>query len=108
MVGKAEMQPFYNFEVTVDRAEDDQFNEKIEVYVEKDGQYFDDCDLNRSNSYCYQREMKTGEYRLYARVRYDQSGDYQVEPEYLDLKLEGRIIRNASRSIFHPWWRSAG
>lgn len=28
MVGKAEMQPFYNFEVTVDRAEDDQFNEK--------------------------------------------------------------------------------
>lgn len=100
MVGKAEMQPFYNFEVTIDRAEDDQFNEKIEVYVEKGGQYFDDYDLNRSNSYCYRREMKTGEYRLYARVRYDQSGDYQVEPEYLDLKIGGTDYREMHRTVF--------
>ena len=53
MVGKAEMQPFYNFEVTVDRAEDDQFNEKIEVYVEKDGQYFDDYDFYENHKSLY-------------------------------------------------------
>lgn len=77
--------------------------------MEKDGQYFDDYDLNRSNSYCYQREMKTGEYRLYARVRYDQSGDYQVEPEYLGFKkLEGRIIVKCIAQYFSSMVRSAG
>lgn len=44
--------------------------------------------------------MKTGEYRLYARVRYDQSGDYQVEPEYLDLKIGGTDYREMHRTVF--------
>lgn len=100
LIVKAEMQPFYNFEVTIDRAEEDQFNEKIEVYVEKDGQYYGDYDLNRSNSYCYRKEMETGEYRLYARVRYDQSGDYEIDPEYQDLKIGGTDYEEMHRAVF--------
>ena len=59
----ADMQPFYNLSVTIDRANEDGFNEKIEVYVEKDGQYYGDFDLNQSNQYLYKTELQTGRYR---------------------------------------------
>lgn len=87
ITGRAEIQPFYNFSVTIDRAEDVRFNEKLEIYVEKDGVYYADYDLGKINQYQYQTELERGEYRVYARVRYDDIGTYRIEPEYQDVKI---------------------
>lgn len=83
----AEIQPFYNLAVTIDRANDDRFNEKIEVYVEKNGEYYADYDLNQINQYLYKTEVGAGVYRFYARVRYDEIGTYEVEPEINELTI---------------------
>lgn len=96
----AEMQPFYNFSVTIDRAEDEQFNEKIEVYIEKDGQFYADYDLSRINQYLYSTELGTGSYRLYARVRYDSTETYRVEPEYQDLEITNQGYKDMHMVMF--------
>ena len=96
----ADMQPFYNLSVTIDRANEDGFNEKIEVYVEKDGQYYGDFDLNQSNQYLYKTELQTGRYRLFARVRYDETKTYQVEPEYQDLEMTDLAHKEMHEIVF--------
>lgn len=96
----AEMQPFYNLSVTIDRANEDGFNEKIEVYVTKDGEYYGDYDLNRSNQYRYNTEIGSGVYRLFARVRYDQDQTYQVEPAYQELVMKDIEYNDKHKVIF--------
>lgn len=87
MEAHAELQKFYNLSITIDRASEDGFNEKIEVYVEKNGEYYGDYDLNQFNEYLYKTDARPGTYKLWARVRYDQSGTYQVEPEAQELVI---------------------
>lgn len=100
MTVKAELEKFNNFTVTIDRVSDDIFNEKIEVYVEKNEEYFGDYDLNRYNDYCYKTELGTGSYRIYARVRYDQGGIYTVEPQYQDIVVKNSEYQDMHTVIF--------
>lgn len=101
MEARAELQPFYNLLVTIDRAADEGFNEKIEIYVTKNGEYYGDWDLNRYNNYLYQTAVQTGTYCFYARVRYDQTGTYQMEPEYQSLKISDIDYKEVHTVIFH-------
>lgn len=85
MTSLADIEPFYNFSVAIDQP--DKLNEKIEIYVEKNGEYYGDYDLNINNSYQYKQELPVGNYRIYARVRYDADGIYQINPEYQELEI---------------------
>ena len=97
----ADLEPFYNLSVSVSSELDRPLNEKIEVYVEKDGKYYGDFDLNQVNDYCYQTEAETGIYRLYARVRYDRRGDYQISPSWQDITIEVQTYKSMHSAVFY-------
>ena len=96
----AEPEKFYNVEITIDRADDDQFYEKIEVYVERNGEYYADYDLNRDNHYTYQADWKPGEYQVSARVRYDQLGTYTVTPECQSFTMTATEYKDMHTALF--------
>lgn len=94
----ADLQPFYNFSVTV--STEDDFNEKIEVYVAKNGEFYGDYDLNQSNQYLYKTELEAGTYEVYARVRYDQDHVYQVSPESLKISIGDIDYKDMHEAVF--------
>lgn len=84
---KADMKPNYNIAVKIDPAIIVYLNEKIEVYCEKDGQFYMTIELNESNRYEYKKVFENGEYTFRARVRYDTDGIYTVLPSSQAIEL---------------------
>lgn len=93
---RADTEPFYNISVKIDPAITVYLNEKIEVYCEKDGQYFMIIDLNNSNKYEYKKSLENGIYTFQARVRYDQQGEYKVLPasQVIELTYKNNNVLN--------------
>lgn len=84
---KADMEPSYNIAVKLDPAVIAYLNEKIEVYCEKDGQFYMIIDLNKSNRYEYKKVFVNGVYTFRARVRYDMNEEYTILPDSQTIEL---------------------
>ncbi|WP_097006495.1 hypothetical protein [Lacrimispora amygdalina] len=87
MESKADMEPSYNIAVKLDPAVIAYLNEKIEVYCEKDGQFYMSIDLNKSNHYEYKKIFVNGVYTFRARVRYDMNEEYTILPDSQTIEL---------------------
>lgn len=84
---KADMEPDYNIAVRIDPAIIVHLNEKIEVYCEKDDQFFMIIDLNKNNYYEYKKMFVNGMYTFQARVRYDMNEEYTILPDSQVIEL---------------------
>lgn len=62
-------------------------NEKIEVYITRNGKYYLDIELNTSNEYNYRTALDKGYYKFFARVKYDQNEVYAIEVLNNELEI---------------------
>lgn len=85
---KADIEPDFNIAVKIAPAAAVAYlNEKIEVYCEKDGQFYMTIDLNKNNRYEYKKLFENGVYTFQARVRYDMNGEYTILPDIQAVEL---------------------
>lgn len=97
---KADMEPGYNIVVKLDPAVIAFLNEKIEVYCEKDGQFYMDIDLNKSNHYEYKKVFVNGVYTFRARVRYDMNEEYTILPDSQTIELTYKNNNSLNEIVF--------
>lgn len=97
---KADMEPGYNIVVKLDPAVIAFLNEKIEVYCEKDGQFYMDIDLNKSNHYEYKKVFVNGVYTFRARVRYDMNEEYTILPDFQTIELTYKNNNSLNEVVF--------
>lgn len=97
---KADMEPGYNIVVKLDPAVIAYLNEKIEVYCEKDGQFYMDIDLNKSNHYEYKKVFVNGVYTFRARVRYDMNEEYTILPDSQTIELTYKNNNSLNEIVF--------
>lgn len=85
---KADIEPDFNIAVRIDpEAAVAYLNEKVEVYCEKDGQFYMTIDLNKNNRYEYKKLFENGVYTFRARVRYDMNEEYTILPDLQTVEL---------------------
>ncbi|MBS6953502.1 MAG: hypothetical protein KH230_09735 [Enterocloster asparagiformis] len=88
-----------NFAITLYTSGIDYFDEVIEVYCTKDGQFYGDFDLSPINDYTYRQLLLPGRYVMKCRVRYDRYQLYCLDRTELYFEIDEANIREHMQQV---------